>query len=147
MVSKVNGPDEEKPMLYRIILHLARGHDFPAGSSRHGYEIVAPLDMEGRLDPEEWKDKRGQCRVRRFWAGEPDRHGRLVHRAGGAGGATWLVDYNLDTTDDDEAGFRLQNHVFVPKEYVSFRDEDGEYHTFQVVDQQALGAATRAPAL
>ena len=35
--------------------------------------------------------------------------------------------------DDDEAGYRFAAHAFVPGEYVSIRDEDGEMHTFQVI--------------
>ncbi len=33
----------------------------------------------------------------------------------------------------DEAGYRFGAHAFMPGEYVSIRDEDGEMHTFQVV--------------
>ena len=90
-------------MLYRITLHLARSQPFPDGSNRHGYEIVAPLDAEGHLDPIEWKSRRRSCRVRRFWAGEPAKHGLLIHRPGGVGGATWLIDYDDSRDIDDEA--------------------------------------------
>ena len=31
---------------------------------------------------------------------------------GGPGGATWVIDYNTAITEDDEAGFRLDRHVF-----------------------------------
>jgi hypothetical protein len=128
-------------MLHRITLHLARSRQFPDGSSRHGYEIVAPLDADGRLDPAEWRSRRRSCRVRRFWAGEPARQGRLIHRPGGAGGATWLIDYNDATDADDEAGYRLGTHRFVPGEYVSVRDEDGEMHTFRIASIEALDKA------
>jgi len=71
--------------------------------------------------------------VRRFWSGEPTRYGRLVHRAGGEGGATWLIDYDDRTTADDEPGYRLGTHAFVEGEYVSIREAgDGDYHTFRV---------------
>lgn len=120
-------------MLHHITLHLARSKDFPEGSPRHGYEITAPLDESGHLDQAEWREKRLQCRVRRFWPGEPDRQGRLIHRAGGADGATWLIDYDLDRVTDDEAGYRLGKHRFVPGEYVTILDEDEKLHTFQVV--------------
>jgi len=125
-------------VLYRITLNLARGKQNPEGSTRYGYEILAPLDSTGHLDPEAWKDLRDHCRVRRFRAGEPDRDGRLVHRPGGAGGATWLIDYDDRATDDDEAGFRLGAHIFAPGEYVSIRDEDGDLHTFAVAHVQAV---------
>jgi hypothetical protein len=70
-------------MLQRISLHLGRTPAQPEGSSRDGYEITAPLDAEGRLVAQEWQASRDKCRVRRFRPGEPDRHGWLLHRAGG----------------------------------------------------------------
>lgn len=119
-------------MLHRITLHLARSKQFPEGSSRYGYEIAAPLDKQGHLDQEQWSDKRAYCRVRRFWAGEGERQGVLVHRSGGAGGATWMIDYNQGRSGDEEAGYRLHQHRFIEGEYVTIEDEDGKPHTFQV---------------
>jgi hypothetical protein len=63
--------------LNRILLTLARSKDFPDGSSRHGYDFIAPLDPQGHIDPILWKEYRDYCRVRRFWAGEDDEIGRL----------------------------------------------------------------------
>ena len=122
-----------RPGLSRIILHLARSPEFPNGSARHGYEITAPLDESGHLDPEAWKVARDRCHVRRFWVAQPDRDAMLVHRPGGAGGATWLIDYDRSSELDDEAGYRLGSHVLAEGEYVSIRDEDGGLHTFRVV--------------
>jgi hypothetical protein len=120
-------------MLHHITLHLARSKDFPEGSARHGYEITAPLDEQGRLDQEEWARKRAHCRVRRFWPNEADRQGLLVHRPGGAGGATWMIDYKQDRPGDEEAGYRLNQHRFVKGEYVTIQDEDEKPYTFEVV--------------
>ena len=120
-------------MLHRVTLTLARCPDHPAGSAGRGYQIMAPLRSNGHLDAALWRETRDHCRVRRFWTGEPDRQGRLVHRAGGEGGATWLIDYDDRTTDDDEPGYRLGTHGFVEGEYVSIRDaDDGNFRTFQV---------------
>ena len=74
-------------MLHRITLHLGRTPTQPEGNARDGYEITAPLDAEGRLLAAEWHAAREKCRVRRFEPNEPDRHGWLLHRAGGEGGA------------------------------------------------------------
>jgi|HigsolmetaAR203D_1030402.scaffolds.fasta_scaffold01988_1 hypothetical protein len=123
----------------RITLQLARSREFPQGSARHGYEIIAPLDADNRLDVETWRKHREACRVRRFWAGERTELGHLVHRAGGRGGSTWVFDYDAAAEDDDEAGFRLGDHVWVPGEYVSIRDDDGEMHTFRVVTVEDVG--------
>ncbi len=38
-------------MLQLITLHLARSSEFPAGSLDRGYEMVAPIDALGHLDP------------------------------------------------------------------------------------------------
>jgi hypothetical protein len=120
-------------VLKRIRLNLARSKEYPSGSARHGYEFVAPLNATGHIDPDLWRKHRDHCGVRRFWEGEPDEHGRLVHASGGKEHARWVFDYDNSAEQDDEAGYRFGPHAFVPGEYVSIRDEDGEMHTFQVV--------------
>mgnify|MGYP003345794290 CR=1 FL=1 len=122
--------------LKRIRLELARSKQFPNGSAQRGYEFVAPLDKNDRIDPLLWQQHREHCRVRRFWEGEDDEVGRLVHKPGGAEHARWVFDYNPDDTDDDESGYRFGAHAFVPGEYVSIRDDDGDLHTFQVASVQ-----------
>jgi len=116
----------------RIRLDLARSKEFPTGSTRHGYEFVAPLDARGHIDPELWAKHRDHCRVRRFWGGEEE-IGRLVHKPGGPEHARWIFDYDETAEEDDEAGYRFGAHAFRPGEYVSIRDEEGEMHTFKVV--------------
>jgi hypothetical protein len=116
----------------RIRLHLARSKEFPSGSSQHGYELVAPLTAEGHIDSELWRTHRDNCRVHRFWPGEDDQIGRLVHKPGGKEHARWVFDYNPTRVDDDEAGYRFGAHIFVPGEYVTIRDGE-EMHTFKVV--------------
>ena len=123
-------------VLKRIRLNLARSKQYPAGSARHGYEFVAPLDRSGHIDAQLWHQYRDHCRVRRFWHGEDDQVGRLVHKPGGAEHARWVFDYDPERQDDDEAGYRFGAHAFTPGEYVSIRDEDGELHTFQVASVQ-----------
>ena len=114
--------------LKKIRLNLARTKEFPTGSARHGYEFVAPLAGDGHIDAEAWKKVRERCRVRRFWGGEAEDIGHLVHRPGGS----WAFRYDITGEDDDEAGYRFGGHPFVVGEYVSIKDEDGELHTFQV---------------
>lgn len=121
----------------RIRLNLARSPEFPQGSSRHGYEFVAPLDGNGHIDVEQWRAHRDQCRVRRFQEGEDDEFGLLVHKPGGAEHARWVFDYDPDAEDDDESGYRFGTHAFRPGEYVSIRGEDGEMHTYQVATVEA----------
>jgi hypothetical protein len=114
--------------LKRIRLELARDQDFPDGSRERGYDLVAPIGDDDRLVADEWRLNRDRCRVRRFWAGEEER-GRLVHKRGG----TWAIDYNPQTEDDDEPGFRFDQHRFAPGEYVSLKEHDGHMRTFRIV--------------
>jgi hypothetical protein len=123
----------------RITLNLARSKEHPAGSTRHGYDIVAPLDDNRHIDLAEWKKHKEACRVRRFWEGEGDQVGMLRHRAGGTGGSTWFIDYDETRDDDDEAGYRLGDHVMQPGEYVSIKHDDGEMHTFQITAVENAG--------
>ena len=44
---------------------LARDHEHPDGANNIGYEFGAPLDGNGRIDPDEWHKRRENCRVRR----------------------------------------------------------------------------------
>lgn len=121
----------------RIRLNLARSKEFPQGSARHGYEFVAPLDQNWRIDVEQWKRDRAHCRVRRFWEGEEDQVGLVVHKQGGPEHGRWVFDYDQSADEDDESGYRFGSHAFRPGEYVSIRGEDGEMHTFQVVSVEA----------
>jgi hypothetical protein len=120
--------------LRRITLHLARTHNFPSGSTVHGYEFVAPLNERGKIDPEMWRANRDRCTVDRFWGHEPPQGGYLVHRPGGVDGATWGFDYDPDSKDDDEVGYRFGDHKFEPGEYVSIREANGETLPFKIID-------------
>jgi hypothetical protein len=136
-------PLAELPDLHRILLNLARSREFPDGSLRHGYDFIAPLDPQGHIDPVLWRKYRDYCRVRRFWEGEEDEIGRLVHKPGGAEHGRLVFAYNSDGNDDDEAGYKLGAHAFLPGEYVSISGQDGKLHTFRVVavDPVALSIA------
>ncbi|MDQ0317642.1 hypothetical protein [Amorphus orientalis] len=120
--------------LKKIRLNLARSKDYPNGSNRHGYEFVAPLDDTGHIDAAAWKKLRDKCRVRRFWGDEEWDIGHLVHGPGGR----WAFHYDLEGDEDDEGGYRFAEHPFVPGEYVSIRDDDGDMHTFTVVTVEDL---------
>lgn len=121
----------------RIRLNLARSKEFPNGSTKHGYEFVAPLDAKGHIDADLWKAERAHCRVRRFWAGEDDQTGFVVHKAGGPEHARWVFDYDQTAEDDDESGYRFGAHAFRTGEFVSIRDENGNMHTFVVASLEA----------
>jgi len=77
---------------------------------------------QGHIDSQLWRQYRQHCGVRRFWNGEAEQIGRLVHKPGGAEHARWVFDYDAARTDDDEAGYRF-----------GVRDDAGEQHTFRVM--------------
>jgi nuclear transport factor 2 (NTF2) superfamily protein len=113
----------------QIRLELAREQGHPEGDRGTGYEIIAPLDSEGRLMPDIWKLHRDRCRVRHFREGEDDRLGNLRRHPGGS----WYFDYDRERRDDDETGYRLSEEKFVVGEYVSIPDEHRRMHTYRVV--------------
>jgi hypothetical protein len=49
-----------------------------------------------------------------------------------------VFDYDPDTADDDEAGYRFGMHAFTPGEYVSIRGHAGASHTFKVVSVEPV---------
>lgn len=113
--------------LKSIRLELARTPDHPDGSAAHGYEFVAPLTDEGELDRDEWKRYHQVCTVRRFWPGEGDEVGLLIHGRGNR----WAFSYEPGD-DDDEPIFKFDRHHFVVGEYVSITEHDGVTRPFRV---------------
>lgn len=114
------------PKFRHVRLELAREKGHPMGEHDEGYDLLVPLDTEGRLDPAEWKKHQMQCRVRRFEPDAQDKIGRLRRKPGGQ----WYFDYE-EGERDDEIGFRLGEERFRQGEYVSISRE-GQMHTFQV---------------
>jgi hypothetical protein len=125
--------------LQRIRLELARTKEFPNGSGEHGYELVAPLNADGTLDPKGWKTLHQACTVRRFWGDAPEEHGILVHRRDGR----WVFSYEAGD-EDDEPVFRLDRHHFVVGEYVSVTEHDGVTRPFKITSVQKAVALRRA---
>jgi hypothetical protein len=125
-------------MLHKIRLELARCKTHPNGASDIGYEFTAPLTETGVIDVSAWEKARANCRVVRFRPGEEDDVGHLVRKAGGSHGASWVFHYDIKSDEeDDEPGFRFDDHIFRPGEYVSVR-ENGEAVAFQVKRVTAL---------
>jgi len=115
-----------------IRLELARTDDFPDGSNAHGYDLVAPLDDTGHLDEAMWRDDKTKARVHRFWEGEEDEVGELIHTRH----RTWAFSY-APGEDDDEPIFHLETHKLTPGEYITI-SEDGEPMPFRVVASRVL---------
>lgn len=110
-----------------IRLGLAREPDHPHGDPGDGWDLVAPLTDEGRLDLKACVAAPERCFVRRFINDATIATGRLRHSFGDH----WLLD--LDGRDDlDGVGFRLGDERFVLGEYVSIVSADGQAHTYGV---------------
>lgn len=125
---------EPEKLLRRVRLELARDPDFPAGSRDRGYDFIAPLDEKGNIDHEAWKQLKDRCRVRRFWATEPDMVGHIVRRAGG-----WAFHYDIHgDPGHDEPGYRFDQHAFLPGEYVSILEQDGVLRAFFVASVREI---------
>lgn len=117
--------------LKRVQLTLARSKDFPSGSPLIGYDLIAPLDRDGHIDLDAWRQTRADCMVRHFSTDEKDKIGMLVHKAGGRHGR-WVFDYDIETSADDDVGYGFETHSFIPGEYVSVLGPDGKQRTFAV---------------
>ena len=115
-------------MLCKVRLELARTPEFPEGNQACGYELVLPLDRNGQLDAEEWRQHRRACAVRRFWPQTKDEHGRLIHTRHRA----WAFSY-APGEEDDEPLFHLDSHRVASGEYVSVTEHDGVTRPFRIV--------------
>ncbi|MBR1125175.1 hypothetical protein JQ628_26885 [Bradyrhizobium lablabi] len=114
------------PSFRQIRIELARERGHPEGAHNIAYVLVAPLDDDGHIDPETWRQHREACRVARLRPNEGTVHGHLVHRRGGS----WAFQY--DANIPDEPGYHFNEERFVPGEYVSV-NEEGRTHPFRVV--------------
>jgi hypothetical protein len=111
-----------------IRLELARTAEFPDGSKKHGYELVAPLRDDGHIDLEEWRRYGQACTMLRFWDDEDDQHGTLVR----AKGDRWAFSYEPGDADDEPI-YHFASHAFRPGEYVTITEHDGVARPFRVV--------------
>jgi hypothetical protein len=121
------------PVIYHVLLELGREPGtHPFGDPEHLYHLYLPLLADGTIDAEAWRRSRSICRVRRQRPGEPEATGLIVHGPGGH----WLFDYPGTATD--ESGFRLEKEQFTAGEYISIKEDDGRFHTFQVISVKPI---------
>lgn len=111
---------------HHIRLELAREPSSPEGDRADGYDIIAPLTADRRLDARTWQEVPDRCRVRRFGGDATLAFGRLRH----AGPDRWFLDFEPGEADDVH-GFRLADEVFQTGEYVSLSQGD-RVHTYVI---------------
>lgn len=118
-------------MFHRISLRLAPSPRHRAGHDDDGFEIVAPLDGEGRLDATGLEGKEHLCRVERVAPDEPRRHAGLVHRAArGRRRGAWAFDGDIGEALD--AG-GLADVRFAVGAIVALRDRHGAIRRYRVM--------------
>ena len=120
--------------LTRVVLRLARNPGFPDGDDTQGYLITAPLDAQGFLQLEEWRDARKACEVIRFKPGEErDADDLLSHN-----GSHWFFHYDEPQEGDDEPVYRLGDHRLAIGDYVTIHESDGAEMTYRVTEHQPV---------
>ena len=112
---------------HHIRLELAREPGHPDGAPDEGYDIVAPLDADGRLDGDAHRAQPDRGHVRRFARNETVSAGRLRHGPNGR----WMLDMDQGE-GEDAVGFRFGDERFVAGEYVSLSLPSGKQHTYVV---------------
>lgn len=112
----------------RIRLELARAPGFPEGSHRHGYEFVLPLKADGSFDKKAYDKTPELCTVHRFWEGEGDKTGEILH----AGRKRWAFSYAPGGADDEPV-VHFDRHNFSLDEYITVREPQGLEHTLRIV--------------
>ncbi|MDP3402305.1 MAG: hypothetical protein Q8R97_14440 [Brevundimonas sp.] len=119
--------------LTHIRLELAREPGAPAGNPQYGWDIVAVLDADGRLDAAGCRAEAERLHVRRFEDNQTIATGTLRQGPGGK----WLLDLEPEDAPD-ATGFRFGEERFVAGEYVSLTDADGDSHTYVVAKAAPL---------
>ena len=109
-----------------VRLELARNPGFPDGAADCGYEIRVPLDASSHIDLGAFRKHAEACVVRRFWRGEGEQSGELIHGRHG-----WAFSYGPGEADDEPL-YRLDSHALRVGEYVTIREYDGPTYTFRV---------------
>lgn len=122
--------------LTRVVMRLGRNPDagYPEGNDNHGYVVVAPLDKDGHLDVDMWREHRSKCTVDRFSPEDVDKaDGWLTHR-----GSHWFFHYDEEHEGPDEPVFRLGDHLLRVGEYLTIHEADGDDLTYKITEAQKL---------
>jgi hypothetical protein len=118
--------------LTRVVMRLGRnpGTEFPEGDDNSGYVLTAPLDVDGKLDADLWRENKKACTVDRF-SPDPDEKadGWLTHR-----GSHWFFHYDEEHEGPDEPLFRLGDHTIRVGDYLTIHEADGNVLTYKITE-------------
>jgi hypothetical protein len=113
-------------MRYKVKLELASSREFADGNRDCGYDLLAPLDADGRLDIEAWQRRRHDNWVRRFRPAQEDGWGRLWHDRLG-----WFLVFGYGI-DSEEAVLEDEDAPFALGKEISIIEYDGHARRFHV---------------
>lgn len=122
--------------LMRVVMRLGRNPDagFPDGDDRQGYVVVAPLDGNGKLDLDLWRQNKVKCTVDRFSPDPADKaDGWLSHR-----GSHWYFRYDEEDEGPDEPVYRLGDHTMRVGDYLTIHEADGDDLTYKITEATAV---------
>jgi hypothetical protein len=131
MSALAEGDQNHASMNWKAIrLELASTSQFPAGSVSRSFLLRLPVQQDGSIDQAEIARHPALATVRRFWASEPDRVGRIAHVNG-----SLAFSYGLDGS----AACTLASlRIRVGEQVLVGIPEEGEL-PFRVVSMKALG--------
>jgi hypothetical protein len=118
--------------LNRILLTLARSREFPDGSSRHGYDFIAPLDPEGHIDPMLWKKYRDTAGFGDFGRARTTKSVASCTSLAALNTHAWFSSTIPVGMTTMKLATSSVNMRFCLGDYVSISGKDGKLQTFRV---------------
>lgn len=110
-----------------VRLELAGVPEFPQGSASRAYMLHLPLQLDGMIDEEAFRENPGIAGFRRFWPNEPDRSGLVVRTENG-----WALSFRSEVNGEGVVPIDLRR--LLPGDEVAIdKYTDGNWR-YRVVD-------------
>ena len=87
------------------------------------------MQADGHFDKKAYDKTPELCTVHRFWEGEGDEVGEILHTARGR----WAFSYASGDADDEPV-VHFDKQIIRPDEYMTMRESLGPEHTFRIVE-------------
>ena len=116
-----------------VTLVLASGPGRPEGDPEMRYELDVALDPAGHLDPAAWLADPAPWPARRYWPGQGERRGEVLHDPDGG----WTLRFFRTESQAPDAP--ISDVVGVaslmrPGEYVTIKEPDGQAYDYRIVN-------------